>query len=83
MSSNTAIGTDAHRPSFASPRSSRMSEDSRRKNDVDPEKIRADVAKRISSAYVHFRLSREEARQAAQLLHDHVLQAVAVAAGIK
>lgn len=60
-----------------------MSEEYRRNNNIDPEKIRADVAKRIASAYVHFKLSDEEARQAAQLLRENVFQAVTAAAGSK
>lgn len=62
---------------------SQLSEEYRQKHGIDPDKIRQDVAKRIQSAYVHFKLSPQQVQEAANLLKQHVFQAVAAAAGVK
>lgn len=60
-----------------------LSAEYRRNNNIDPEKIRADMARRIASAYVHFKLTPEEAAEASRLFRENVTQAVAAAAGVK
>jgi hypothetical protein len=60
-----------------------LSEEYRRSNNIDLEKIRADMAKRIASAYVYFKLTPEEATEASRLLRENVSQAVAAAAEVK
>lgn len=60
-----------------------LSDEYRRINNIDPEKIRADMAKRIVSAYAHFKLTPEEATEATTLLRENVFHAVASVAGAK
>jgi hypothetical protein len=60
-----------------------LSEDYHRANNVDVEKIRSDVGKRIASAYAFFKLTPAEAAQSAKILHEHVFPAVAAAASAK
>lgn len=62
---------------------SKLSEEYRRNHNIDPDKIRQDVARRIQSAYIHFKLSPQQAQEAAGLLKEHVFQAVGSAAGVK
>ncbi len=60
-----------------------LSDEYRRINNIDPEKIRADMTKRIASAYAHFKLTPDEATEAVRLLRENVFQAVAAVAGVK
>lgn len=60
-----------------------LSEGYRRNHNIDPDKIRQDVTRRIQSAYIHFKLSPQQAQEAASLLKEHVFQAVEGVAGAR
>lgn len=59
-----------------------LSEEYRRANNIDPETIRIDVARRIASAYAFFKLTQAEATESAKILRENVFPAVAAAAGL-
>ncbi|OOG38417.1 hypothetical protein [Polaromonas sp. A23] len=60
-----------------------LSEEYRRANNIDAEKIRSDVRKRIASAYAFFKLTPAETAESASILREHVFPAVAAAASAK
>lgn len=62
---------------------SQMSEEYRRANKIDPEKIRQDAGRRIESAFVYFKLTPAEAKEAIALFKENVFPAVAIEAGLK